>query len=180
MRDSERRGSAIVILAAALAMSGCGGGTGMATMLPISVSLNPSIVTLAQNGAPVHVAIAVQSTSETALVNFTGLPAGVKVTYAASDTSPSGLLTFTATASSPVGTTMPIVTVNSAGQTASIPFTLIVSAAMTAAATHQPSTYANTSGATIDASDSMMYFGVFSPSLPHVIFSLGTAPEYDP
>ena len=45
---------------------------------------------------------------------------------------------------------------------------------------HQPRTYANTSGATIDASLSMMNFGVVSPSLPHVIFSFGTAPEYDP
>ena len=40
-----------------------------------------------------------------------------------------------------------------------------------------PSTMANTSGATMVASLSMMYFGVFSPSLPQVIFSLGTAPE---
>jgi hypothetical protein len=36
------------------------------------------------------------------------------------------------------------------------------------------------SGATIVASDSMMYFGVSTLSLPQVIFSLGTAPEYDP
>jgi hypothetical protein len=30
------------------------------------------------------------------------------------------------------------------------------------------------------ASLSIMNFGVVSPSLPHVIFSFGTAPEYDP
>ncbi len=42
---------------------------------------------------------------------------------------------------------------------------------------HHPSTYANTSGATMLASLSMMNFGVVSPSLPHVIFSFGTAPE---
>ncbi len=30
------------------------------------------------------------------------------------------------------------------------------------------------------ASDSMMYFGVSMLNLPQVIFSLGTAPEYDP
>ena len=35
-------------------------------------------------------------------------------------------------------------------------------------------------GATMVASDSMMNLGVFMPSLPQVIFSLGTAPEYDP
>ena len=43
-----------------------------------------------------------------------------------------------------------------------------------------PITSAKTSGATIDASDSMMKRGVSAPSLPHVIFSLGTAPEYEP
>ena len=42
---------------------------------------------------------------------------------------------------------------------------------------HHPSTYAKTSGATMVASDSMMNFGVSTPSLPQVIFSLGTAPE---
>jgi len=42
---------------------------------------------------------------------------------------------------------------------------------------YSPSTQANTSGATIVASDSMMNFGVAAPSLPQVIFSFGTAPE---
>ena len=42
---------------------------------------------------------------------------------------------------------------------------------------YQPKTCAKISGATIVASDSMMYFGVFTPSLPQVIFSFGTAPE---
>jgi hypothetical protein len=45
---------------------------------------------------------------------------------------------------------------------------------------HQPSTYANMSGATIVASDSMTNLGVSMPNLPHVIFSFGTAPEYEP
>src|SRR4029453_14036621 len=45
---------------------------------------------------------------------------------------------------------------------------------------HQPRTLAKISGATIVASDSMMNFGVSIFSLPQVIFSLGTAPEYDP
>jgi hypothetical protein len=44
-------------------------------------------------------------------------------------------------------------------------------------AADHPSTYAKTSGATIEASDSIMYFGVSTPSLPQVIFSFGTAPE---
>ena len=45
---------------------------------------------------------------------------------------------------------------------------------------YQPRTLAKTSGATMVASDSIMYFGVSTLSLPQVIFSLGTAPEYDP
>jgi hypothetical protein len=45
---------------------------------------------------------------------------------------------------------------------------------------YQPRTYANINGATIVASDSMMNFGVSTPSFPQVIFSFGTAPEYDP
>src|SRR5690349_21271554 len=48
------------------------------------------------------------------------------------------------------------------------------------ASRHQPRTFAKSSGATIVASDSMMNFGVSTLSLPHVIFSLGTAPEYEP
>ena len=39
------------------------------------------------------------------------------------------------------------------------------------------SSHAKMSGATIVASDSTMNFGVSMPSLPHVIFSFGTAPE---
>lgn len=42
---------------------------------------------------------------------------------------------------------------------------------------YQPKIYANISGATIEASDSTMNFGVEASSLPQVIFSLGTAPE---
>jgi len=45
---------------------------------------------------------------------------------------------------------------------------------------HQPKTLAKTSGATIVASDSITNRGVSTFSFPHVIFSLGTAPEYEP
>src|SRR5215217_1609775 len=45
---------------------------------------------------------------------------------------------------------------------------------------YHPRTRANTNGATMLASDSMMYFGVSTASFPHVIFSFGTAPEYEP
>ena len=36
------------------------------------------------------------------------------------------------------------------------------------------------SGATMVASDSIINFGVSKPSFPQVIFSLGTAPLYEP
>jgi len=42
---------------------------------------------------------------------------------------------------------------------------------------YHPSTLAKIKGATMDASDSITNFGVCTPSLPHVIFSFGTAPE---
>jgi hypothetical protein len=45
---------------------------------------------------------------------------------------------------------------------------------------YQPRILAKMRGATIVASDSIIYFGVSTLSLPQVIFSLGTAPEYDP
>ena len=96
------------------------------TAVPISVSLGQSNVIVMRAGKPVNVNIAIQSTSETALVAVTGLPAGVGTKYAASDTNPSGTLTFTANAQATLGTTMPIVMVNSAGQSASTTFTLVV------------------------------------------------------
>src|SRR6476646_11900226 len=45
---------------------------------------------------------------------------------------------------------------------------------------HQPKILAKTSGATMVASDSITNLGVSTFSFPHVIFSLGTAPEYEP
>ena len=45
---------------------------------------------------------------------------------------------------------------------------------------YQPKILAKMSGATIVASDSIMNFGVSMFSFPQVIFSLGTAPEYEP
>jgi hypothetical protein len=109
-----------------LALSGCGGGGGNMTQAPITVYLPISTVVLSQGGAQTNVPIQIGSTSETAVVAVEGLPAGVKATYAASDTNPSGTLTFTANASAVVGTYMPVVAVNSAGQMASKSFTLIV------------------------------------------------------
>ena len=93
---------------------------------PISVALQPDSFNVTQGGAPVIVEIAIKSTSETALVMVTGLPGGVSEKYAASDTNPSGTLTFTANAGAKTGTYMPGITVDSAGQTALTMFTLVV------------------------------------------------------
>ena len=45
---------------------------------------------------------------------------------------------------------------------------------------YQFNNQAKISGATIVASDSTINFGVLMSSFPHVIFSFGTAPEYEP
>lgn len=113
----------------AFALCGCGGGNdSMSAQIPITVSLLSTTVTLSQDGTPVIVRINITSTSETALVAVTGLPSGVGETYAASDTNPSGTLTLKASATTPLGTYMPVVNVGSAGQFASTTFTLIVNA----------------------------------------------------
>jgi hypothetical protein len=101
----------------------------MFTQTPISVSLVPSSVVVSQDGTPTIVQIHISSSSEMALVSISGLPAGVRDTYSASDTDPSGTLTFVASASSPVGAYSPTVNVNSASQFASTQFVLSVEAA---------------------------------------------------
>jgi hypothetical protein len=112
-----------------LCLTGCGGTTGYtSTAPPISVTV-PATVTVSQDGQPVIVQIFIDSTSETALVAFVGLPGGVQEKYSASDTNPSGTLTFTGSGAAMPGSYHVIVTASSAGQTASTSFTIIVSAA---------------------------------------------------
>ncbi len=132
------RGCADAVLKAGIAtlsvcLSACGGGgkgssgSGSGgTATPVTVSLAVSPVVVAQDGSATSVQMTVNSSSETAVVSFIGLPAGVQEKYAASDTNPSGPLTFIASASTPAGTYTPILTVNSAGQTVSMPFTMVV------------------------------------------------------
>ncbi|HLY42499.1 MAG TPA: hypothetical protein VKR52_14890 [Terracidiphilus sp.] len=111
----------------ALLIAGCGGSSGgMLSQAPITVKLPISTVVVMPAGSPTTIPIQIQSTSETALVSLSGLPGGVQAKYAASDTNPSGILTFTANASTMTGTSMPTVTVMSAGQTAMTRFTLVV------------------------------------------------------
>jgi hypothetical protein len=91
-------------------------------MVPATVSVSP-------NGTPVIVQIFVDSPSETAIVSFVGLPGGVQVKYSASDTSPSGDLIFTGNNIALPGSYKVIVMANSAGESASTSFTLVVTAA---------------------------------------------------
>jgi len=111
-----------------LALSACSGGSGYFAPRPISVYLPISTVQLIPGAKAVSIPIQIGSTSETAQVAFTGLPGGVQVSYASSDTNPSGSLTFSATSSTMIGTSMPVVVVMSAGSTASTSFTLEIHA----------------------------------------------------
>src|SRR5579859_1779189 len=126
LKRSCHRILAIPLTMVAWAITGCSGANGSSAMTPISVSLGSSMVVVSQDGKPPRVQVAIMSTSETALVSFRGIPVGVQTMYAASDTNPSGVLTFVANTSASVGTSMPNITVNSAGQMATITFTLIV------------------------------------------------------
>lgn len=93
---------------------------------PVTVKLSLAKVTVSPGGMPASDLIFIASPSETALVSFSGLPGGVTVKYAASDTSPSGTLTFTAGNNAPAGNYTVKVTAMTAGQTASATFTLVV------------------------------------------------------
>jgi len=128
MRKRWRKCICIAAGYGGLLIAGCGGGGGMLTQNPITVNLPISTVVVMPAGSTVIVPIQIGSTSETALVSLVGLPAGVSERYAASDTNPSGTLAFTANSTTPTGTTMPTITVMSAGQTAMTRFTLVVKA----------------------------------------------------
>src|ERR1700694_1325134 len=125
--DAARVALAVAVLAMA---SGCGGGgvsgSHNPVVTPITVSLADSTVVVPQDGNSVATAITITSTSETALVVVSNLPSGVQQKYAATDTNPSGLLTFIASSSSPAGSYTPTITVTSAGQTAPTQFNLVV------------------------------------------------------
>jgi hypothetical protein len=111
-----------------LFLSGCGGRGGITVPRPISVYLPISTVHVTAGAKSVTIPVQIGSTSETALVSAVGFPAGVQMTYASSDTNPSGSLTFSASSTAVTGSYMPTVFVMSAGSTASTGFTLEVAA----------------------------------------------------
>lgn len=111
-----------------LGLAGCGGNSGdKIPPIILSVSLSNTTVDVPQGGS-VYVPVTIDAPTETATFSMAGLPPGVGQSYKESESNPSGLLTLTASTSSPLGTYMPTITVGSSGQTASLVFTLVVTA----------------------------------------------------
>jgi hypothetical protein len=114
----------------AFSITACGGGIdrGSGALAPntISVFLPVATVELSAGGAEVTIPILIDSPGETALVEVDGLPAGVQVAYAASDTNPSGTLAFLANNQAMSGSRMPIVKVTSIGQMVTAALTVVV------------------------------------------------------
>jgi len=118
----------------ATAVAGCGGGgnSGVPPVL-LSVSLSNNTVDLPQGGT-VLTPVTIVAPTETASFAITGLPAGVTQSYKESESNPSGLLTLTASTAVAVGTYKPTITVGSSGQTASLVFSLVITAPVKAGA----------------------------------------------
>jgi hypothetical protein len=111
------------------AVTGCGGGTSFSPPpINLSVSVNNTTVVVPPNGTAVNVPVTIVAPTEMATFTISGLPAGVSENYKESESNPSGLLTLVANASTVPGTYMPKITVGSSGQTASVVFTLVISA----------------------------------------------------
>jgi hypothetical protein len=113
-----------------LMTGGCGGGTSFSLPpIVLSVSVNGTTVVVPPNGTAVNIPVTIVAPTETATFTINGLPAGVSDTYKESESNPSGLLTLIANPTTKPGTYMPTITVGSSGQTASVAFTLVISAA---------------------------------------------------
>jgi hypothetical protein len=121
------RFSSLRFAALVLALIGCGGGTFAPPPINLSVSVNNATVTVPPNGSAVNVAVTIVAPTETATFTISGLPAGVSYNYKESESNPSGLLTLIANTTTVPGTYMPVITVGSSGQTASVTFTLVIS-----------------------------------------------------
>lgn len=123
--------STIVTTSAGLviALTSCGGGSYTPPPVNLSVSVGNATVTVPENGTPVYVPVTIVAPTETATFVIAGLPAGVSESYKESESNPSGLLTLIANATTMPGTYMPKITVGSSGQTASVVFTLVITAA---------------------------------------------------
>jgi hypothetical protein len=126
--------SGIEVAAAGLVLvlitGGCGGMTSFSPPpIVLSVSVNNTTVVVPPTGMAVNIPVTIVAPTETATFTINGLPAGVSDSYKESESNPSGLLTLIANSTTKAGTYMPIITVGSSGQTASVTFTLVISTA---------------------------------------------------
>ena len=112
-----------------LALIGCGSRAAFSPPpINLSVSVNNTTIVVPPNGMPVNVPVTIVAPTETTTFTISGLPAGVTESYKESESNPSGLLTLVANATTVPGTYMPTITVGTLGQTASVVFTLVISA----------------------------------------------------
>jgi hypothetical protein len=112
-----------------LALIGCGSGAAFSPPpINLSVSVNDTTIIVPPNGMPVNVSVIIVAPTETTTFTITGLPGGVSESYKESESNPSGLLTLVANATTVPGTYMPTITVGTLDQTASVVFTLVISA----------------------------------------------------
>ncbi len=111
------------------ALIGCGSGAAFSPPpINLSVSVNNTNIVVPPNGMPVNVPVTIVAPTETTTFTISGLPAGVTESYKESESNPSGLLTLVANATTVPGTYLPTITVGTLGQTASVVFTLVISA----------------------------------------------------
>jgi hypothetical protein len=118
----------IAAFAAILCLSGCGGSSNAIAPIVLTVAVNAGVVVVIPGGSPVYVPVTVMAPTETVTFAISGLPAGAAASYRESESNPSGQLTLTANASTPLGSYKPIITVGSSGQTASTTFSLTITA----------------------------------------------------
>ena len=119
LRSSIGVGAGGLVLA--LIARWCGGRTSFSPPpINLSVSVNDTTVVVPPNGTAVNIPVTIVAPTETATFTISGLPAGVSDNYKESESNPSGLLTLVANSSTVPGTYMPIITVGSSGQTASV------------------------------------------------------------
>ncbi len=119
---------AIAVACPILVLAGCGGAGYTPAAITLSVSLSNKVITLQANGMSLNIPVTIVAPTETATFTIQGLPAGVSESYKESESNPSGLLTLTASPSTTPGTYTPTIIVGSSGQSASLNFTLIVTA----------------------------------------------------
>jgi hypothetical protein len=112
-----------------LVLTGCGARDAFSPPpIDLSVSLSNTTIVVPRGGMPVNVPVEIVAPTETAALTICCLPQGVSESYKESESNPSGILTLAANSSSVPGTYMPTITVGTSGQTASLVFTLIISA----------------------------------------------------